>query len=72
MKHLYDPHMFNYMWESCIAPIDYIVGTYFTSKTWSKTRTLSITWAMVERPLAEGSTSSWMDVRNSPTKCASG
>ncbi len=28
-KHLYDPHMFNYMWESVIPSDDYIVGTYY-------------------------------------------
>ena len=28
-KQLYDPHMFNYMWESCIPSDDFIVGTYY-------------------------------------------
>ena len=43
-KHLYDPHMFNYMWESCIPSGDFIVGTYYIEDT-LKAKTSSITWA---------------------------
>ena len=29
VKQLYDPNMFNYMWESIVPGEDFIVGTYY-------------------------------------------
>ena len=62
MKHLYDPHMFNYMWESCIEPDDYIVGTYYIEDVVEDQEFIDHL-GQVERLAAEGSTSSWMDVK---------
>jgi 2,3-diketo-5-methylthiopentyl-1-phosphate enolase len=61
MKQLYDPHMFNYMWESCIATDDYIVGTYYIEDV-VEGQDFIDHLGQVERLAAEGSTSSWMDV----------
>jgi len=61
-KQLYDPHMFNYMWESCIAKDDYIVGTYYIEDTLDDQEFIDHL-GQVERLAAEGSTSSWMDVK---------
>lgn len=62
MKHLYDPHMFNYMWESCIPSDDYIVGTYYIEDVVEGQEFIDHL-GQVERLAAEGSTSSWMDVK---------
>ena len=62
MKHLYDPHMFNYMWESCIPPDDYIVGTYYIEDV-VEDQDFIDHLGQVERLAAEGSTSRWMDVK---------
>jgi 2,3-diketo-5-methylthiopentyl-1-phosphate enolase len=62
VKHLYDPHMFNYMWESCMAPDDYIVGTYYIEDVVEDQEFIDHL-GQVERLAAEGSTSSWMDVK---------
>ena len=62
VKHLYDPHMFNYMWESCIPPDDYIVGTYYIEDM-VEDQDFIDHLGQVERLAAEGSTSSWMDVK---------
>ena len=61
-KHLYDPHMFNYMLESCIPSDDFIVGTYYIEDT-LEDQDLIDHLGQVERLAAEGSTSSWMDVK---------
>src|SRR5512137_2287939 len=61
-KHLYDPHMFNYMWESCIPSDDFIVGTYYIEDTLEDQDFIDHL-GQVERLAAEGSTSSWMDVK---------
>jgi 2,3-diketo-5-methylthiopentyl-1-phosphate enolase len=61
-KHLYDPHMFNYMWESCIPSDDFIVGTYYIEDTLEGQDFIDHL-GQVERLAAEGSTSSWMDVK---------
>jgi 2,3-diketo-5-methylthiopentyl-1-phosphate enolase len=62
VKHLYDPHMFNYMWESCMQPDDYIVGTYYIEDV-VEDQDFIDHLGQVERLAAEGSTSSWMDVK---------
>lgn len=61
-KHLYDPHMFDYMWESCIPSDDFIVGTYYIEDTLEDQDFIDHL-GQVERLAAEGSTSSWMDVK---------
>jgi 2,3-diketo-5-methylthiopentyl-1-phosphate enolase len=61
-KHLYDPHMFNYMWESVIPSDDYIVGTYYIEDV-VKDQDFIDHLGQVERLAAEGSTSSWMEVK---------
>ena len=33
VKQLYDPHMFNYMWESIVPDDNFIVGTYYLEDT---------------------------------------
>lgn len=61
-KQLYDPHMFNYMWESCTPTDDYIVGTYYIEDV-VEDQDFVDHLGQVERLAAEGSTSSWMDVK---------
>lgn len=62
MKQLYDPHMFNHMWESVIPSDDYIVGTYYMEDV-VEDQDFIDHLGQVERLAAEGSTSSWMDVK---------
>ncbi len=61
-KPLYDPHMFNYMWESVIPTDDYIVGTYYIEDV-VEDQDFIDHLGQVERLAAEGSTSSWMEVK---------
>jgi 2,3-diketo-5-methylthiopentyl-1-phosphate enolase len=61
-KHLYDPHMFDFMWESVIPRDDMIVGTYYIEDTLEDQDFIDHL-GQVERLAAEGSTSSWMDVK---------
>jgi 2,3-diketo-5-methylthiopentyl-1-phosphate enolase len=59
-KELYDPHMFNYMWES-LDQDRFVVGTYYIEDSrpeWDFVDHL----AQVQRLALEGSTASWMDV----------
>ncbi len=60
-KELYDPHMFNYMWES-LDQDRFVVGTYYIEDSrpdWEFIDHL----AQVQRLALEGSTASWMDVK---------
>jgi 2,3-diketo-5-methylthiopentyl-1-phosphate enolase len=60
-KELYDPHMFNYMWES-LDEDRFVVGTYYIEDSrpdWDFVDHL----AQVQRLALEGSTASWMDVK---------
>jgi len=60
-KELYDPHMFNYMWES-LDEDRFVVGTYYIEDSrpdWEFVDHL----AQVQRLALEGSTASWMDVK---------
>ena len=60
-KELYDPHMFNYMWES-LDQDRFVVGTYYIEDSrpdWDLIDHL----AQVQRLALEGSTASWMDVK---------
>jgi 2,3-diketo-5-methylthiopentyl-1-phosphate enolase len=61
VKHLYDPHMFNYMWESMIPKDDMIVGTYYIEDVVDDSDFIDHL-GQVERLAREGSTSSWMEV----------
>ena len=61
-KQLYDPHMFDFMWESVIPRDDMIVGTYYIEDTLEDQDFIDHL-GQVERLAAEGSTSSWMDVK---------
>ncbi len=62
MKELYDPHMFDFMWESVIEHDDMIVGTYYIEDVVEGQEFIDHL-GQVERLAAEGSTSSWMDVK---------
>ncbi len=62
MKDLYDPHMFDFMWESVIEHDDMIVGTYYIEDV-VEGQDFIDHLGQVERLAAEGSTSSWMDVK---------
>jgi 2,3-diketo-5-methylthiopentyl-1-phosphate enolase len=60
-KELYDPHMFNYMWES-LDQDRFVVGTYYIEDSrpeWEFVDHL----AQVQRLALEGSTASWMEVK---------
>lgn len=61
-KQLYDPHMFNHMWESVVPSDDYIVGTYYVEDV-VEDQDFIDHLGQIERLAAEGSTSSWMDVK---------
>jgi 2,3-diketo-5-methylthiopentyl-1-phosphate enolase len=61
-KQLYDPHMFNQMWESVIPSDEYIIGTYYIEDVVDDQDFIDHL-GQVERLAAEGSTSSWMDVK---------
>jgi 2,3-diketo-5-methylthiopentyl-1-phosphate enolase len=61
VKEIYDPHMFNYMWES-LDEGSYVVATYYVEDNkpeWDFIDHLG----QVERFAKEGSTASWMDVK---------
>jgi 2,3-diketo-5-methylthiopentyl-1-phosphate enolase len=61
VKELYDPHMFNYMWES-LDEDRFVVGTYYIEDSrpeWEFVDHL----AQVQRLALEGSTASWMEVK---------
>jgi 2,3-diketo-5-methylthiopentyl-1-phosphate enolase len=60
-KELYDPHMFNYMWES-LDQDRFVVGTYYIEDSrpeWDFADHL----VQVQRLALEGSTASWMEVK---------
>jgi len=61
MKQLYDPHMFNYTWESVIPGDDMIVGSYYVEDVADDQEFIDH-MGQVERLAREGSTSSWMEV----------
>ena len=61
VKELYDPHMFNYMWES-LDQDRFVVGTYYIEDNkpeWDFIDHLG----QVQRLALEGSTASWMEVK---------
>jgi 2,3-diketo-5-methylthiopentyl-1-phosphate enolase len=60
-RELYDPHMFNYMWES-LAEDRFVVGTYYIEDChpeWDFIDHL----AQVKRFALEGSTATWMEIK---------
>lgn len=60
-KELYDPHMFNYMWES-LDEDRFVVGTYYIEDSrpeWDFVDHL----AQVQRLALEGSTATWMEIK---------
>jgi 2,3-diketo-5-methylthiopentyl-1-phosphate enolase len=61
VKPLYDPHMFNYMWES-LDQDRFVVGTYYIEDTMENVDFIDHL-AQVQRLALEGSTASWMDVK---------
>jgi len=61
MKRLFDPDMFNYMWES-IEKDQYIVATYYIEDTRDGEDWIEHL-EQVQRLALEGSTSSWMKVK---------
>jgi 2,3-diketo-5-methylthiopentyl-1-phosphate enolase len=60
MKQLYDPHMFEYTWES-IDHDQYVVGTYYIEDVVEDSDFIDH-FGQVQRLALEGSTSSWQDV----------
>ncbi len=60
-KELYDPHMFNYMWES-LDQDRFVVGTYYIEDTMENEDFIDHL-AQVQRLALEGSTASWMEVK---------
>ncbi|MCE5258287.1 MAG: RuBisCO large subunit C-terminal-like domain-containing protein [Chloroflexi bacterium] len=60
-KQLYDPHMFNYMWES-LDRDRFVVGTYYIEDTMEGVDFIDHL-AQVQRLALEGSTASWMEVK---------
>ncbi|MGC8878630.1 MAG: RuBisCO large subunit C-terminal-like domain-containing protein [Anaerolineae bacterium] len=61
VKEIYDPHMFNYMWES-LDEGSFVVATYYIEDSkpdWDFIDHLK----QVERIAREGSTASWMEVK---------
>ena len=61
MKQLYDPHMFNYMWES-LDQDRFVVGTYYIEDTIEHTDFIDHL-SQVQRLAMEGSTASWMEIK---------
>ena len=61
MKHLYEPNMFNYTWES-IDHDQYIVGTYYLEDIIDDDDDFADHFDQVQRLALEGSTSSWQEV----------
>ncbi len=62
VKELYDPHMFNYMWES-LDQDRFVVGTYYIEDTKEENIDFIDHLAQVQRLALEGSTASWMEVK---------
>ena len=60
VKQVFDPHMFNYQWES-IDHDDYVVGTYYIEDTVTDSEFIDHL-GQVERLALEGSTATWVDV----------
>jgi len=60
-KQLYDPHMFNTMWES-LDQDRFVVGTYYVEDTMENVDFVDHL-AQVQRLALEGSTASWMEVK---------
>jgi 2,3-diketo-5-methylthiopentyl-1-phosphate enolase len=60
VKQLFDPHMFNYQWES-IDHDDYLVGTYYIEDTVTDSDFIDHL-GQVERLVLEGSTATWVEV----------
>ena len=60
-EQLYDPHMFNYMWES-LEQDRFVVGTYYLEDTMEGAEFIDHL-AQVQRLALEGSTASWMEVK---------
>ncbi len=61
VRELYDPHMFNYMWES-LDQDRFVVGTYYIEDNKPEWEFIDHL-AQVERLALEGSTATWMDIR---------
>ena len=61
IKQLYDPHMFNYMWES-LDQDRFVVGTYYIEDTLEGVDFIDHL-GQIDRLALEGSTSSWMEVK---------
>jgi 2,3-diketo-5-methylthiopentyl-1-phosphate enolase len=59
-KQLYDPHMFEYMWES-IDHDRFVVGTYYVEDTLENVEFIDHL-GQIQRLALEGSTASWMEV----------
>ncbi|MCW5858511.1 MAG: hypothetical protein KIS63_09500 [Caldilineales bacterium] len=63
IKQHFDPHMFNYMWESIVPDDNFIVGTYYLEDTVDEIDADFIDHLeQVQRLALEGSTASWMEV----------
>ena len=63
VKQLYDPNMFNYMWESVVPDGDLIIGTYYIEDVVDPAESDFIDHlGQVQRLALEGSTASWMEV----------
>jgi 2,3-diketo-5-methylthiopentyl-1-phosphate enolase len=60
-RELYDPHMFNFMWES-LERDRFVVGTYYVEDTVENAEFIDHL-AQIQRLALEGSTASWMDIR---------
>ena len=61
VKPFYDPHMFNYMWES-LDQDRFVVGTYYIEDTMEGVDFIDHL-DQVQRLALEGSTASWMEVK---------
>ena len=61
VKELYDPYMFNYMWES-LDQDRFVVGTYYIEDTMEDVDFIDHL-GQVQRLALEGSTASWMEVK---------
>ena len=60
IKQVFDPHMFNYAWES-IDHDEYVVGTYFIEDVVTDSDFIDHL-GQVERLALEGSTATWVEV----------
>ena len=60
-KQLYDPNMFNYMWES-LDQDRFVVGTYYVEDVKEGVDFIDHL-AQIQRLALEGSTASWMEIR---------